>query len=358
MKNLIFLGTFDPINEFDLLAIKRFITANPFSTVDILCSDDSTYTNSKVSLQNRLEMIKIGIESLNIEPNNIDYGVNNQATLLNLLGEKIRDKNDIYILLSDLDVNNMTFLKQNLSLLNGKINILNIDISFSDNICEIENVDDDFEKFKISNNNNAKINSFGTIFVNKAVYDYIVHNKLYFVEKLFKMVDLERFKHSVSVSNICYDIALGNHLNRYKAYISGLLHDCGKDIPYDDAIRIIKAYFPEAESLPRSIYHQFVGTYLCNKDFGIRDKDILRSIAIHTTGNCDMNGYEKTVYSADKIDPLRGYDSKQMIESCISDINKGFLMVLKDNLNHFKKNNISYKNIYSSKCMEFYLGEK
>ena len=47
------------------------------------------------------------------------------------------------------------------------------------------------------------------------------------------------------------------------------------------------------------------------------------------------------VYAADKIDPLRGYDSKEMIESMMNDYSKGFKFVLDENRNFLlsKKNN-------------------
>ena len=44
-----------------------------------------------------------------------------------------------------------------------------------------------------------------------------------------------------------------------------------------------------------------------------------------------MSPLGKIIYSADKIDPLRGYDSSPLIKSCMRDYAKGFVEVLKAN---------------------------
>ena len=90
----------------------------------------------------------------------------------------------------------------------------------------------------------------------------------------------------------------------------------------------------------------------------IEDEDVLEAIRYHATGKENMSTLAKIIYSADKIDPLRGYDSSSLINECYKDINKGFLRVLKENIEFFKEKNIDYENYYTSRCLNYYLNQK
>ena len=58
--------------------------------------------------------------------------------------------------------------------------------------------------------------------------------------------------------------------------------------------------------------------------FLIEDPIILKAIEDHTTASVDISLIGKCLYVADKLDPLRGYDSSKQIELCKKDINAGF----------------------------------
>ena len=61
------------------------------------------------------------------------------------------------------------------------------------------------------------------------------------------------------------------------------------------------------------------------------------------------------LYASDKIDPLRGFDSRILIEEMKMNFLSGFKEVLKDNIKYFNRNNIDYKNKYTDECIKFYL---
>ena len=58
---------------------------------------------------------------------------------------------------------------------------------------------------------------------------------------------------------------------------------------------------------------------------------VVNAIEHHTTGSIDISAIGKCVYVADKLDPLRGYNSAQQIEVCKKDIHQGF----RNSLNEF-----------------------
>ena len=92
--------------------------------------------------------------------------------------------------------------------------------------------------------------------------------------------------------------------------------------------------------------------------FNIHNEDLLDAIKFHCTGKPNMNSIGKIVYSADKADPLRGYDSSKMINLLKSDYNEGFVYTLNENriflLNKLYKGE-STNNRLSEECFAYYL---
>ena len=168
--------------------------------------------------------------------------------------------------------------------------------------------------------------------------DYIRHyveaNGLYFIKGLAKYLKKTRLDHSIRVANVALEIARNNAktLDPLKTYQAAMLHDIGKYVPDNESKEIVtREYSKEYAEYPYWALHQWVGAYLAEKEFGIKDKDILDSIAYHCTGRAEMGPLEQTIYSADKIEPGRGYDSSDLINGCLRDYHEGFLGVLAAN---------------------------
>ena len=76
----------------------------------------------------------------------------------------------------------------------------------------------------------------------------------------------------------------------------------------------------------------------------------------HCTGNSNLSPLAKVIYACDKIDPLRGYDSKFMIDKLMENYEDGFKLVVKENYNYLKekcKDSIDLS--LSKKCFDYYL---
>lgn len=169
----------------------------------------------------------------------------------------------------------------------------------------------------------------------------------------------KRVAHSISVANLAYKIALGNNLNDpFYYYLAGLFHDIAKGIDKKEAVKLMNLYYKEYLDLPAFSYHQFLGEYLTKKLIGIEDNAILDAIKFHCTGKANMTSLDKIIYASDKIDPLRGYDSSDMINSMLENHEKGFLYVLDENHKFLinKTNDLnSVNNRLSRECFEYYL---
>ena len=202
----------------------------------------------------------------------------------------------------------------------------------------------------------TKIREMKSIDVSPLVLSYIIDNRLYFAGKIKSYMNENRFIHSVSVAKLAYEIADSNHLaDKNKYFIAGLIHDIGKDISKEELEEIMNEFYCEYDNFPYQIKHQFVGEYIAKKVFEIDDSGILNAIKYHTTGRANMSLIEKCIYAADKIEPNRGFDSKDFIKEMKVNIEKGFIKVLEANKQYFIERNIQFDNPLTKECFDYYL---
>lgn len=189
-----------------------------------------------------------------------------------------------------------------------------------------------------------------------SVINYIIEHNLYFINKIKSYMSDERFNHTISVTNLSYEIAKSNHLeDAKKTIIAALLHDIGKEMPIEWQKEIMEERYPEYLNLHPVIYHQFIGEYLAKKDFGITDSVVLDAIKYHTTANKDMSDVAIIVHCADKIEPTRGFNSENLINAMKSSIKEGFKEVLKSNVDYYIRKGIDYRNELQMACLDQYL---
>lgn len=201
------------------------------------------------------------------------------------------------------------------------------------------------------------VRSLQSIDLPSSVLDYIEKNNLYFMAKIAGFISGKRLSHSLSVAHLALAIAQKNRLiGPEKAYAAGLLHDLGKHLEEKESRAIVKEHYPGYETYPLWCLHQFTGAYLAEKEFGITDPAILDAIEFHCTGKAHMPPLSKVIYSADKIDPTRGYDSSKMIDACLKNYYVGFLKVLKENEKFLKKEGQLESTPLSDECRDLYLG--
>lgn len=93
----------------------------------------------------------------------------------------------------------------------------------------------------------------------------------------------------------------------------------------------------------------------------IYDEDILKAVRYHCTGAKNMTPMSKIVYACDKIEPLRNFDSSELIKAMLNDYKSGFIEVLKANKEFLlskAKNETEIKaiqNDLTNECFEYYL---
>ncbi len=122
------------------------------------------------------------------------------------------------------------------------------------------------------------------------------------------LMNASRYRHSLGVEEVAYDLALIHGSDTEKASIAGILHDCAKPLS-DDELRKecvrLKLPVTEIEEQRALLLHAKVGAVYARDRFGIQDQDILNAIKYHTTGRPNMSLLEKIIFIADYIEPYR-----------------------------------------------------
>ncbi len=114
----------------------------------------------------------------------------------------------------------------------------------------------------------------------------------------------ERYEHSLGTAQCAKELAERFGVDAEKAYFTGLIHDCAKNLSQTETDNIIKTQLKleEGELCSPKTHHAPVGAYIAKKEFGIEDEEILSAIRWHTIGKVNMTTFEKIIFLADKIE--------------------------------------------------------
>ena len=162
------------------------------------------------------------------------------------------------------------------------------------------------------------------------VLKYIVINGIYLETIVKTKMSNKRYLHTISMAKLAKEIAKSNGLNETKAYVAGMLHDIAKEMPHDQALSLMKKYFPDYIDKPEAIWHQWLSAYLAKTEYLVDDSEILQAIRHHTTASINMSKLDMCIYEADKYDPSRDFDSSKEIALCKKEVIAGFKLCLKD----------------------------
>ncbi len=131
----------------------------------------------------------------------------------------------------------------------------------------------------------------------------------YYYEEITKhLCNEHRYLHSISVAKTAMKLAEMHHLDSNKAYRMGLLHDITKRWTDEQGERLLNIYQKECLKYDPKVWHSFTAPIFIKKNLCLCDKTIYNAIWHHTLGDGNSD-YDHILYIADKIEPLRGYDT-------------------------------------------------
>lgn len=154
-------------------------------------------------------------------------------------------------------------------------------------------------------------------------------------KKLKEFLPDMRFKHSVRVKNIAVKLAKINGCSEEKAAIASYLHDVARDIPLKSMLDLLEeeGFFLQDHGIPDNnplLLHAHAGKVVARKQFGVHDKEVLRSIELHTTGGESMSLLDKVIFVADYIEPGRTFSGvKETRDLAFKSLDRAVLYIFK-----------------------------
>ncbi|MCD8090796.1 MAG: nicotinate-nucleotide adenylyltransferase [Clostridiales bacterium] len=156
--------------------------------------------------------------------------------------------------------------------------------------------------------------------VPETVIKYIEEKELYgfkpefypevrgFKKKLKLELKPSRYIHTLGVADEAVRLAEKHGEDKHKAYIAGLLHDCAKNFDRERTFKFCDEYGVSLDKILREqpdLIHSFLGAAAAEREYGVKDRDVLNAICYHTTGRPGMSPLEEIVYIADMTEPNR-----------------------------------------------------
>lgn len=365
-KLVIFGGTFDPIHNAHL-RIARFASMKLNADVVFLPAKSPRWKSPHASAIDRFNMLKIALKHDNVSSLSIsDYEIKSNDEINYTIDtlrhfKKLYPNYELYLLIGADQVEAFHKWKDAIEIAKiAKIAYVNRpDITInSDNVDKFKMVSLTYDKSGAASSHSIRhLNGLDTPF---EVIKYIEEHELYYIKLLKEKYYTEkRFNHVLSVANLAYEIALANKLpDPGQCYIAGLLHDLGKKLDPEVAMKIMREHYSNyIGDIPEKLYHQFTGAYIAKHELGITDETVLDAISYHASGKEYMTTVGKIIYAVDKIDPLRGFDNRAFVRACINNIDIGFQDVLAANREYLINHQLSFDNSLTKKCMKLYLGK-
>lgn len=160
-------------------------------------------------------------------------------------------------------------------------------------------------------------------------------------DEIRKVQDAKRFEHTLGVTYTAACLAMCYDAEIRQAEIAGLLHDCAKCLPNEKKIRLCEKNhieIKEVEFKNPFLLHAKVGAFLAEKEYGIKDADILNAIRFHTTGRPEMSLLEKIIFIADYIEPGRNHSEylPEIRRLAFTDLDAALKRILSDTLDHLQ----------------------
>ncbi|MFP5113678.1 bis(5'-nucleosyl)-tetraphosphatase (symmetrical) YqeK [Bacillaceae bacterium C204] len=151
-----------------------------------------------------------------------------------------------------------------------------------------------------------------------------------------------RYQHTLGVMETAIALARQYGGDEQKAELAAIFHDYAKFRPKEEMKEIIaKQGFPkDLLHFNSELWHAPAGTYLVEKEAGIKDREVLDAIRYHTSGRLGMTLLEKIIYLADYIEPGRHFPGVEEVrEMAKENLDKALIMAIKNTIIFLLKKN-------------------
>jgi predicted HD superfamily hydrolase involved in NAD metabolism len=163
------------------------------------------------------------------------------------------------------------------------------------------------------------------------------------VDLVAARVSKKRLEHMLRVETLAVRLARFWGVSEEKASVASLLHDIARDEPKSSLLELVKDTDDPlaremAETSAPVVLHAPVGALIARRDFGVDDPEILRAIALHTTGAPHMDRLAMIVFLADYCESGRQFAGVEEVRSLLfSSLEAAMLRALAQTLAYLQR---------------------
>lgn len=331
MKIGIFGGTFDPVHNGHVALAKSALKQVPLDKLIVMPAQMQPFkVGQKItSGDHRIKMLKLAfchvplaeVSSYEIEKAGISY----TADTLDYLQDKYPNDSLCFIMGTDAFLrildwkNSEDMLKNYTFVIGGRPGYKEEDLTeVTSKVKEAYNTKLIFLENELVKQKSSSIRSLAENRINlstnvpKDVADYILSEDLYQNEDIREYIEKKysekRRIHTLGVEETVVKLCEVYDCDTEKARIAALFHDICRGMEVGKLNEYVKYFTIDEKYLDNpNLAHGKVGARLMERDFNIKDKEILDAVSYHTTGRKGMSVLEKVLYLADSIEPSRDY---------------------------------------------------
>lgn len=360
MKIGIFGGSFSPVHNGHLQIAEDCLIEMGLDKIIFLPNAKPPHKNvEKFYFENRVEMLKLAIEdNEKFEISLVEEDFSKTHYSYNTMKENFcNDKDKFYFIMGDDEFLNISSWYEYEKFLEITSVIVflrkyNLDFILDKNKDLIEKYDINIVKNSVisisSTDIRNRMNGKKSIkyLIPKKVYKYIYEDLNYFdINKIKKdlkeKLSKNRYEHSLRVADYCKRLAKIYKIDENRAYLSGLVHDCAKNL--EEFYMLNKKLnsdiiFDTEERDNENLRHAPIGAVVCKDLYGIFDEEILSAVRYHTIAKENMTLLEKILFISDKIEPDRKYDTVDELRRLADfDIDRAIVKFLNDSFEYLEK---------------------
>lgn len=148
-----------------------------------------------------------------------------------------------------------------------------------------------------------------------------------YIEKNFSE---KRKVHTEGVRQTAVKLALKYGADVGKAETAALFHDMFRGVPEDVLNYYVKHLGLDDKYMNNSnLAHGKIAAIIMERDYDVKDTDIINAVSYHTTGRAGMSLLEKIIYIADAVEPNRRYPGVEQLRAVLDeDLDKACLLSL------------------------------
>jgi predicted HD superfamily hydrolase involved in NAD metabolism len=167
-----------------------------------------------------------------------------------------------------------------------------------------------------------------------------------YYDTIKKYMTPKRFLHTLGVVRTGNELARIHGESLEKAEMAGAFHDLCRDWSLEKLNdSVIKFGLEDFYCNNPNLSHSKVAAEVIEKNFEIKDFDIINAVKYHTTGRKGMSKLEKIIFISDAIEPSRNYEKVNFLrEIAKRNLDLACLYTIEDTIKYLEKNKRAVQN--------------